>query len=136
MTTIFRRPTEEDKEVLLNWIALDPEHSAKGMTPDFFFKDDTLPMVIGDLCGPGLYVRLDSEPPDSVRLHVQFGPDKVRSGKSLLRAWPTFRAHVEASGVKRMVFESLSPQLVGFCRRCFGFTSVPGTDDFELMLGE
>src|ERR1700685_3135499 len=103
----------------------DEDHSSKGMKPDFFFRKDALSMVIGDLHGPGLYVRLDSEPPDSVRLHIQFSDNCVRSGKTLLRAWPEFRQRVQDSGiVKRMVFESTTKNLIGFCSRCFGFRNV------------
>lgn len=128
----FRRPQESDKEIITSWIAEDEDH--KGMEAEFFFREDALAMVIGDVRGPGLYVRLDSEPPDSVRLHIQFGPSLVKSGKTLLRAWPEFKARVEAAGVKRMVFESKSRHLIGFCSRCFGFKSCGG-NDYELRLG-
>src|SRR5258708_27763139 len=96
----FRRPVEADKEIISSWLLADPEHSQLGMEAEFFFRKDAISMVIGDVQGPGLYVRLDSEPPDSVRLHIQFGPSLVKSGKTLLRAWPEFKARVEAAGVK------------------------------------
>lgn len=129
----FRKLVEADKEILTSWLLTDPEHHALGMEPEFFFREDALSMVIGDVQGPGLYVRIDSEPPDSVRLHIQFGPSLVKSGKTLLRAWPEFKARVEAAGVKRMIFESKSRHLIGFCSRCFGFKSCGG-NDYELRL--
>lgn len=128
----FRRPVEQDRETIATWIMADAEHHEKGMTPDFFFKEDSLAMVIGDLQGPGLYIRLDSEPPDSVRLHIQFSENAVKSGKTLLRAWPQFKERVQGAGVKRMVFETVNPSLSGFCIRCFGFKRVSGTNDYEL----
>jgi hypothetical protein len=136
MTVVFRKPEEQDRDILATWILADSEHHEKGMTPDFFFSEKSLAMVIGDLRGPGLYIRLDSEPPESVRLHIQFSDNYVRSGKTLLRAWPTFKARVEAAGVKRMVFESVSPRLAGFCKRCFGFARVGDSNDYELRVGE
>jgi hypothetical protein len=129
----FRKPVEADKPIIANWILSDSEHSEKGMTPEFFFQEHTIGMVIGDLSGPGLYIRMDSEPPSSVRLHIQFSDNEVRSGKTLLKAWPEFRTRVAAAGVKRIVFESVSPRLIGFCKRCFGFTKAQG-DDYELIL--
>jgi hypothetical protein len=130
----FRKPVESDKETIMEWIMNDEEHKEKGMSAEFFFSDHALAMVIGDLYGPGLYVRLDSEPPDSVRLHIQFGPSFVRSGKTLLRAWPEFKDRVIKAGIRRMVFESKSPSLVGFCRSCFEFSRVGESNDYELIL--
>jgi hypothetical protein len=129
----FRVLAESDKELLKNWIAADPEHSAKGMTPDFFFNPTSISMAIGDYSGPGIFVRVDPEAPSSVRLHIQFSDNEVRSGKAMLRGWPTFSQGIWNSGVKRMVFESKSPLLIGFCKRCFGFSKVEGTDDYELL---
>ena len=133
--TIFRRPQENDRETLLSWILADDEHREKGLTPDFFFSPGAMQMVIGDLHGPGLFVRIDSEPPDSVRLHIQFSTDQVRSAKSMLRAWPTFKARIAGTGlVHRIVFESASKSLIGFCCRAFGFRRVGETNDYELMI--
>ncbi len=129
----FRSPVESDKPILLEWILADEDH--KGMDPDFFFRQDALAMVIGDLSGPGLYVRLDSEPPDSVRLHIQFGENRVKSAKTLLKAWGEFRTRILAAGVRRIVFESHSYALIGFCCRCFGFRQVGDTADYELIMG-
>ena len=130
----FRKPVEADKNIIATWIMADPDHREKGMSPEFFFKEHTFAMVIGDLRGPGLYVRLDSEPPDSVRLHIQFSENAVKSGKTLLKAWPQFKERIQASGVHRIVFESHSDSLTGFCKRCFGFKQIEGTDDYELMV--
>lgn len=135
MNTTFRKPEESDRETLLTWIMADPEHHEKGVTPDFFFSPDAVQMVIGDMYGPGLFVRIDSEPPDSVRLHIQFSTDQVKSAKSMLRAWPTFAERIAATKiVKRIVFESVTPRLIGFCCRAFGFRRVGESNDYELKL--
>lgn len=128
----FRSLVEEDKPIITNWIAKDPDHS--GMDAEFFYREDSLAMVVGDVSGPGLYIRLDSEPPESVRLHIQFSDNTVRSGKTMLRAWPEFKSRIESAGLKRMVFESRSPRLIGFCSRCFGFSRVGTGNDYELRL--
>jgi len=101
------------------------------MTPDFFFQPGSLSLAIGEPVG--LYVRVDPEPPQSVRLHIQFGRNESRSGKTLLRAWPEFKQRIVEAGVRRMVFESASPRLIGFCKRCFGFQHRE-ENDYELML--
>jgi hypothetical protein len=123
--------------VLIEWIAADPEHSAKGMTPDFFFTDTRLSLVLGGELGAGLFVRLDPEENGTIRLHIQFSPDHLTSAKTLLRGWPMFLDRIKASGkVSRLIFQSVSPMLIGFCKRCFGFSQVPGSDDYELLLTE
>lgn len=127
----FREPKESDKTEIKDWIAADPDHSGKGMTSDFFFRAGSLSMAIGEPVG--LYVRLDPEPPESVRLHIQFGPNQKKSGMTLVKAWPEFLEHVRKAGMKRMIFESVSPQLIGFCKRCFGFQHREG-NDYELLL--
>lgn len=129
----FRVPDESDIPTIAGWIASDPEHSAKGMQPDFFFATDRLSLVLGDDEGPGIYVRVDPEAPESVRIHIQFSPNEVRSAKTLLRAWPEFSRRIWESGVKRMVFESKSSLLTAFCKRAFHFEQVEGADDYELL---
>lgn len=129
----FRIPDETDIPTIATWIASDPEHSAKGMGPEFFFQDCQLSLVLGDDQGPGIYVRVDPEAPDSVRIHIQFSPNEVRSAKTLLRAWPEFSQRIWDSGVKRMVFESKSQLLAAFCKRAFHFRRVGTSDDYELV---
>lgn len=129
----FRVPVEADKSIIENWIACDAEHSEKRMTPEFFFVDTALAMVIGDDRGPGLFIRVDPATPDSVRLHIQFSPNEVKSMKNLLRGWAPFAQGVWNAGVKRMVFESKSKCLIGFCKGFFGFQHIAGTDDYELI---
>lgn len=129
----FRVPDESDIPIISQWIANDQEHSELGMKPEFFFEADRISLVLGDDEGPGLFVRVDPEMPDSVRIHIQFGLNEVRSAKTLLRGWPEFCKMVWDSGVKRMVFQSHSRLLIAFCCRAFQFTRVEGTDDYELI---
>lgn len=131
---IYRTPTEQDKPLLQEWIAADPDHSGKNMTPEFFFSEEAMSLVLTDDRGPGLFVRVDPEAPGSVRLHIQFSPNEVKSAKMLLRGWPGFAQGVWNSGVTRMVFASTSPVLIGFCKRVFGFVRVPESDDYELRV--
>lgn len=137
MNVTFRKPQgTDDWRTLLDWIAADPEHSAKGMTPEFFYAPDKFSVVIGTEDRPALFVRLDPEHAGTIRLHIQFSPRTVTSSKALLAAWPRFLERTRSAGVSRLIFESASPLLVAFCKRCFGFQHVPGTNDYELILTE
>jgi hypothetical protein len=130
----FRLPEESDKPIIEKWIAADPEHSAIGMKPDFFFVDTAMSLVVGDDRGPGIFMRVDPAAPNSVRLHIQFSPNEVRSAKAMLRGWEAFSQGVCNSGVTRMIFESKNKVLVGFCRRVFGFRKCEGeNNDYELL---
>jgi len=133
---VFRPLHDSDHSILNQWIALDPDHSAKGMTSEFFFRPGGLSFAIEDSKGPTMFLRLEPELPISARIHIQFLADnESRTARSLHKAFPTVRGQIEKAGLKRMVFESISPKLSEFCKRCFGFTEVPGTTDFELFLG-
>lgn len=138
MNVTFRKPQgTDDWRTLLDWIAADPEHREKDMKPDFFLTEGGLKLVLGNNRAPGLFLRLDPEANGTVRLHIQFGPDKITSAKTMLRGWPPFMDRVKASGkVSRLIFQSTSGTLIGFCKRCFGFSQVPGTNDYELLLTE
>jgi len=130
----FRRLTESDKPILAEWIASDPEHA--GLTPEFFYANDRLAMVLEAERGPGLYLRLDPESCGTVRLHIQFGPDRRYSAITLRDGWPIFKERVLLSKkVVRLVFESTSNALIRFCQR-FGFQKIEGSNDFELLLNK
>lgn len=131
---IYRVPVEQDKPIINQWIEADDDHTERGVKPDFFFSDEAMSLVLADSQGPGLFIRIDPEAPESVRIHIQFSPNQVKSAKMLLRGWDGFAHGVWNSGVKRMVFDSTSPLLIGFCTRMFGFNRVPESDDYELKV--
>lgn len=131
---IYRVPVEQDRPLMKQWIDADADHSERGMEPDFFFSNESMSLVLADKQGPGLFIRVDPEVPESVRIHIQFSPNYVKSAKMLLRGWDGFAQGVWNSGVKRMVFESKSSALVGFCTRIFNFKRVPESDDYELRV--
>ena len=130
----FRRINESDRPTITDWIAADPYHSVQGMDADFFFVPDKLALALENGC-PGLYLRIDEEDQGTVRLHIQFGPDSYTSGQTMLQGWPTFLEIIKSVGtIRRMVFESVSPRLILFCHKRFGFNRVAGTNDYELWL--
>ena len=130
----FRNPTYDDIPLILDWILQDQEHAEKSMSPYFFFDQGAVSLVIEDDLGrPGLFVRVDPEPPSAVRLHIQFSPDPMLSAKTMLRAWPEFQERIWTTGINRMVFESISKKLIAFCSRAFHFERVGNTNDYELM---
>lgn len=129
----FRYVIPGDRPLMEQWIAKDPDHRFKGMCSDFFFTPGTMSFVIFDEDGPALFVRVDPEPPESARVHIQFSDNEVRSAKAMLRGWPEFMERVYGCGIRRMVFESNSPKLINFCQRCFGFQRVGTSHDYELV---
>ena len=100
------------------------------MTSEFFFDEESYSLVLGD--PPGIFVRIDPEVPDAVRLHIQFSDNELRSAKTMLRAWPLFSEMIWKTGIKKMKFDSKSPKLIGFCCRCFGFKKV-SESEYELV---
>ena len=133
MNVQFRSPSENDRSLLEGWIREDPDHPG-GYSSDVFYDPNALSMIIGDK-EPVFFLRLDPMAPDSVKVSVQFGPNRLKNGKVLLRMWPVLKERVKAAGIKRMVYESESSYLVGFCNRCFGFTAIEGRPNwYELRL--
>lgn len=134
-TVSFRKPIMEDFPILEEWIAADQDHSAIGMKPDFFTDTPNLALVAEVNGHPGIFMRLDPEDAGTIRLHFQFGTNRVTSAATLLRGWPIFLERVKASGkVSRLIFESISPSLIDFCIKAFDFSPVEGTNDYELFL--
>ena len=136
----IRPLTEADKLTIAAMIARDPEHSAKGMRPEFFFADNgTLSICCEDDHGPVFFMRLDPSPPESIRIHIQFDEDlgmAIRTAKTLIDSFDQVTAKCRRMpSCKRIVFESMSESLRRFfCRDRFGFRPVAGTADLELWL--
>lgn len=137
MTPYWTRPIQdEDRPVIAAWIAFDPDHKDK-MDSEFFFKTGHMALAMGEHDNVGLFLRMDAVNVGVLRLHIQFGPDRLRSGKTLLRGWPAFRWGCEQAGIRWLLFDSMSDSLVGFCKRCFGFREVAGVPHlYALEIGK
>lgn len=116
-----------DKSVLAAWIANDPVHAGV-MTPDFFMDDkDAQCLVFEDASGPAMYIRLDPASPTKVRAYVQF-PDSRHNAISLTRAFQIVKDTLKKAGFNQLVFDSVSPSLIRFCKRRLGFVAAGGND--------
>jgi hypothetical protein len=129
----FRKPHEQDIPIISEWIEADPEHSSKGMRPDFFFTNQAVSIAVLENGDPGLFMRIDPEAPTSVRVHMQFSPNSRLTAKVMLKGWPTVSQKIWQSGISRIVFESKSEPLIFFCQRAFGFKNILGSDEYELV---
>lgn len=132
----YIRPIElEDWETIARMIERDPDHTARGMTADFFFAPGVMNLAFEDLHGPVFFVRLDPEMSGSVRVHIQFDTSQpLRTVRTLSTGFTIVKERCEVAGATRMVFDSLDGKLRQFCMRHFGFQAITGTADLELML--
>jgi len=131
MQVRFRKVRDLDFDTLTHWIAQDPEH--KNIGADFFARPVSLVIETTD-SKPLIYLRMEGEALATVRLHIQFGPNRKQSAMGLIHGWPIFMQKLGLTKVRRLVFDSKSPALIGFCKRHFGFSGIPGTNDYELMV--
>lgn len=123
-----------DKPLINEWIAADDDHRGK-MDSGFFFQPGTVSFAMGSWSNVGLFIRIDPMKDCTALLHIQFSPYPVISGKTMLGNWYQFIWGLERAGVKRIMFESTSPSLIGFCKRCFHFAPVEGSNSFDLQIG-
>lgn len=118
------RPLENrDRGQVEDGIRNDPEHTAKGLTPDFFFTPGTESIVFEDEQGPVFALRLSHV----MRVDMQFyaDVDKGRVAKTLVEGFEWLRDRGRAQGYTEMIFESVSKLLVRFCQRRLGFKASP-----------
>lgn len=130
---MLRAINDLDIPIITEWIAKDPDHSAKGMTADFFRQPDTISFAIDDDQGPIMYVRLDPLDADIVRLHIQFNEtERRRTALALMRYFPEVRSRIADAKAKYIVFDSESARLVSFCMERFGFVHSPDSNLYFL----
>jgi hypothetical protein len=127
---------DKDVERLLRWIALDEFHRDLPLNPYFWLTaahGSLLAFRLDDNDGPLCYVRLDEK--DSlgeIRLHTQFAPrdevSKLRLVKGMLQCIPMVLYECRRQHAAGIIFESVSPTLIGFMSKKFGFKPAGGTD--------
>lgn len=136
----FETSLPSDLSQLSEWIAADPYHFHQGQ-PEWWLtgmEGSLLAFLLMDERGPLTFVRLDKEG-EHVRIHTQFAPRAEVSQRRLVAGMIQcldaliMRATVE--GFKGMIFNSVSPSLIAFMCKRFGFESV-GNDDYRLDFKE
>jgi hypothetical protein len=132
---MLRAITEVDRPIISEWISRDPEHSAKGMTEEFFRQPDSINFAADDKRGPVMYIRVEPLDAEIVRLHIQFNDgEHRRTALTLARGFPIVRDLVRKSGIRYIVFDSVSEPLIQFCQKHFGFVHIPDSNDYFIDL--
>lgn len=123
-----RQATPEDRELLKEWIAGDPEHSAKKIPAEFFYDEEP---------GVGCYLMSDETGPlfffrtaNTVRLDSQFGPshtdeERHRNREGLIRGmdWLAYRSAL--AGASEIIFDSVNPPLIRLAVQQMGCDASP-----------
>ena len=131
-----RRVDETDRELLLQWIASDPEHAANGTTPEFFTEESlgTGCYLLSDHNGPLFFFKTEN----TVRLHTQFGPsdtpeDRLRNRDGLVHGMDWLAKQCAARGASEILFESRAPMLIRLAVQQMGCTRSPFEIKRELL---
>lgn len=123
----LRALRESDRAQLAEWMAADEYH--KNSSPDLFFDVDTETIVFEDGNGPVLYVNLSRV----LRAFVQFAPNgEERTRVALPEAFAFVKERARKSFFRELIFESVSPKLIAFCRKRLGFKK--SSDEFKAYL--
>jgi hypothetical protein len=137
----------EDLPLISKWVAADPWHGQSQVhreNVEFWLTGNHAPCLfackVEDSFGPVLFLRLEDRKENGfARLHIQFAPyeevDKKRLVRVLLGLIPKIVEFSKANGFKGLVFPSVSPKLIAFAKRCFGFQEVED-DDYKLIFGD
>jgi hypothetical protein len=117
---IIRTLNEDDKTLLAEWIAAEPDHS--NTTPEFYYTPGTKTVLYSDKNGPVCVVRYSS----ALRLDMDFAPgiDKGRIKEAMKSQLPEIAEQARSQGFKEIVFDSVAKPLIRFCQ-LLGFSACP-----------
>jgi hypothetical protein len=130
-----------DAEQINSWIAADPDHRDKPISQDYFMTGSSgsiLVFKVIDMLGIVFYVRIEPAPDNQARIHMQFSPGNVAKKRvvtAILTVFPKIIALLQTKGVSAIVYESISPSLIGWLEMNFHFIRVAETDDYVLQIG-
>ena len=133
----FDESIGDDLPQLKEWIAIDPYHFHQGSPEWWLTGNGLLAFTLLDERGPLCYVRLDEEG-EYIRIHTQFAPEAVVSKRRLLvgmNQCMTKLIELYQSTHSGMVFNSISPSLISFMMKRFGFV-LDKDDDYVLQFKE
>ena len=116
----IRTLTENDEEMLSEWIAAEPDHA--GNTLAFYSTPGTKSILYSDEEGPICVVRYSS----SLRLDMEFSPlaSKERIKEAMKSQLPDIAEQAKAKGFSEIIFDSASKSLIKFCEK-LGFSACP-----------
>jgi hypothetical protein len=123
---IIRTLTENDEDMLSEWIAAEPDHA--GNTVAFYSTPGTKSVLYSDEEGPVCVVRYSS----SLRLDMEFNPtvSKDRIKEAMKSQLPEIAEQAKSQGFSELVFDSIAQPLIKFCEK-LGFSTCP---DYRRLL--
>lgn len=130
----FTASVPADVPQIAEWTAIDPYHYRQ-CQPEWWLtgNENLLAFILMDVRGPLTFVRLDEEG-EYIRIHTQFAPRTEVSRARLLVGMVECMDKLIALyklDRKGMIFNSVSPTLIAFMGKRFGFKSV-GDNDYRL----
>lgn len=128
--------TADDVEKLTRWIQADPYHK-DCLNPVWWLTGQGFQSFrLDDSVGATMYVRLDKDVEDLLRIHIQFGPEsevsKSRVVKAIIKTLPVIAQFAKTVGMKGLIYRSVSKSLINFLQIKFGFTPVGSDSDYKL----
>lgn len=119
----FRAVSEADRLEIDKWIAADPGHKDVLTSKTFLIPIGQCSLyALEDEQGTVMYTRWEVEGP-SLRVRIQFGPDRKRVISALREGFPQVREDAKKRGFKSITFDSKSPALVKLMMQEFGFVA-------------
>jgi len=123
----LRALNESDRATIAQWMAADEFH--KEFSPDIFYQGATETIVFEDARGPILFVNLSR----ALRAFVQFAPNEAeRTRVALPEAFAFVKGEARKTLFREMLFESVAPALIAFCKKHLGFRKSP--NEFKAYL--
>lgn len=125
----FRPAIVDDVPQILSWISADLDHAGK-MSAEWWLAGSILSCCAEDAAGSVMYLRIDREL-SKARMHIQFAPhrevSKIRVAGAFIEGLPRMAQTMKDMGFGSLVFESVSPSLIGFMGK-MGFSPAGGND--------
>lgn len=118
---------DQDHERLARFIEADADHRGR-VKPEYFYNREPgiESYAIEDASGNVVYFRITR----CLRIDVQFGPSETPAQRAAIRdtlmdgfAWLIGQA--SRSGIRQIIFDSVSRPLIAFCKRRFRFEASP-----------
>lgn len=130
----FSPTLSSDLDQIGEWIKADPYHQSQGNAEWWLGDGAKLAFCLMDDKGPLTYVRIDEEG-EYLRLHTQFAPVDIVHPRRLIvgmiEAMSRLTIFYGAEDWKGFVFQSISPALIGFMSKRFGFEAI-GSNDYRM----
>jgi hypothetical protein len=122
------RPTSnEDLKHLETCLAKDPFHG--GQTVENWKGNTGELITFYDEKGPIFHTKMERV----LRVHIQFdGSETRRNAITLSEGFKWLKETARKQGFTEIVFESVNPPLIEFCKKHFGF--LPASNDFSVKL--